>query len=1526
MAIDTIINEALLKDLYSMYSELEKEVMETVAKQALKNATSTTAQDKMMELDALKKSLYKMITTPTELAKTKVAKGILSAYKAGINSAEKDTHNITTAMVDLDIPMNMQIMVLSSNNLLTNAKTQVLRNVEDKYKEIQSQASAGVLAGVDTRITATQKMLNNYAKAGITSFTDVSGRQWNLASYAEMCARTNTAHAALEGHIQRAQELGYDLMKVSRIGTTCPICAQWQGLVLSISGKTQGYKTIDEARSAGLFHPNCRHTMTSWIPELDGEGEKELNEVTPEDKSQVRNKLQERQRANERSIRFWKRRLSAAITPTDKAEALKKVHQWQAYQAKFCADNSLIRLYYREGNKVGKAELAKDYQLAKHLPKYVPGKTIAKTWKELESLSTPELEATYGGYFGSVPAGLSKSNMKIHIHAYEANGTMPTVKVAGPKVPKVKAPVVPVTVPQPTPTPVVVTPVKEKTLDEKINSLNVGDMKKYNNDIVFYKQSIDGISDDVSKDSFEHGLQQMIKQYGNASEGLSAQKALELFNAKFNSTTSVEGPVTAEEWQKMNTVEKLAGKLYSSGKEKFKETFAQYKPKLDMLYDEDTIKAWLLEMNQVELDVSSAGLTDDEFKGMLLGIKNAKLYGKAKQAEIKAINDEVYSLDASDMLNYMNQVDLKTSMIDSSGIDDYDDLKEYVKKQKEFLSGGNTGIYSKADWKIKTLALKKAVMYGEAKIAQLEQGSAKVLTLDEEVASLDVYPKQKYDDALEAKIYEVDNTYNTFEELNDAISQFEGLANMYGSLDKASGIEKAKILANMQAVEYAKAKKQKLGLDVDYELLHLSTYAKSEYDSQLASAEEDISNAMTEAEIDGMIASAKGFIAGYPPFAQANETQQAIILAGTKSIESAELKKKLLGNMQPIAKQAPAQVVKAHSSADKASAVKMYDKIANMDEDTESGYDSAMSSSLISQAPVSNVVTIDEAQQLIESAKFFTNKKGSPFKEIDDGWNLAFDQYIWELELKVIEFSKAGQKATPPSIASTTLTPAKMAKLTANEQKLLDLATLNEEISNISNNGVKIEYLIASKDSNNQKMQALNNLADADELKKALTKSIKYWSTGTSDKAKGQTLAYKKTLSGVDKKIKSLEAKKVLELHDKEYIEKAYADKVVAKQKALSPKTKAEELKTLHDIILGEAQSMSKDVLIDEYILTTEAIDELTFDKDVEKVKKKVEKNKKIQAQITTQQAKAIATKSNAVPTITNDLIAKADVPALVKEFTKGMVKLNGKEGREFNKRFTEKMVDDIIASGGFRVEDEFRHFKDALKKDKPDLSKLHSELRSALTMLRNNPDLDYLYAAFDYTYGSGPYNNYLRGINRHQSTQHPGTGSTEPSDEYTYGQKWAPKFKKFFDNVAPITETVYLKRLADENAVAGILGLSKNTSQYDAMKALEGAAKYPGQTVFSDKGFMSAGTYVEAAWSGNVAFSIKANIGTKLLYGESFSNYQQGSELEMLLNADQKMRLITVLKRGDPGFGQALLDMGYGSGKDYLVICETIP
>lgn len=92
-----------------------------------------------------------------------------------------------------------------------------------------------------------------------------------MATYCEMLTRTSTAQIYHQGKSNEYLAHGEDLVLVTHHVPTCKKCAPWGGKVLSLTGETPGYPTMDDARAAGLFHPNCRHTYSLFQEGIDDE-------------------------------------------------------------------------------------------------------------------------------------------------------------------------------------------------------------------------------------------------------------------------------------------------------------------------------------------------------------------------------------------------------------------------------------------------------------------------------------------------------------------------------------------------------------------------------------------------------------------------------------------------------------------------------------------------------------------------------------------------------------------------------------------------------------------------------------------------------------------------------------------------------------------------------------------------------------------------------------------------------------------------------------------------------------------------------------------------------------------------------------------------------------------------------------------------------------------------------------------------------------------------------------------------------
>ncbi|MEU3098517.1 phage minor capsid protein [Streptomyces sp. NPDC006967] len=235
----------------------------------------------------------------------------------------------------------------------------MLRQSMDVYRDVIGRAAAAPVLGAQTRRQAAQAAFDDFAARGVRGFVDNSGRSWELRTYAEMAMRSATARAAVEAHSDRLGAAGVELVIVSQAPEECEKCRPWERKVLSRTGgpgrrgvqvehatedgemvTVEVAGSLDEARSAGLMHPNCRHTVSAYLPGVSRIPEAQPARGTYEDS--------QKQRYLERQVRKWKRLEGAAM---DEATAKVRRARVRAYQARIrelVKETGLPRKSHRE--------------------------------------------------------------------------------------------------------------------------------------------------------------------------------------------------------------------------------------------------------------------------------------------------------------------------------------------------------------------------------------------------------------------------------------------------------------------------------------------------------------------------------------------------------------------------------------------------------------------------------------------------------------------------------------------------------------------------------------------------------------------------------------------------------------------------------------------------------------------------------------------------------------------------------------------------------------------------------------------------------------------------------------------------------------------------------------------------------------------------------------------------------------------------------------------------------------------------
>ena len=275
------------------------------------------------------------------------------------------------AIVDQLVASLMGEITDATITALATVQSALIGRVEpDVYRRVGMEQ----VAYQQARGTGTYKMLPGFVEAlrreGVTAFVDKAGRHWSLHTYCAMVSRTTSRQAEVLAVLTADPE--QDLYRISVNGTTCGICAPYEGRVYSKSGTDPDYPPLaaafgkqdpngpDTLANTWLnLHPNCLHSLQVYTEV--GRSEEEIQKikdfsnpaknpfsVDPRTEKQIkayRAKEAARRRWLE-SYRAWERYRMTVGDPIPKTFAT-----WQKHKA---ADDEKYKNWqrlYREANR-----------------------------------------------------------------------------------------------------------------------------------------------------------------------------------------------------------------------------------------------------------------------------------------------------------------------------------------------------------------------------------------------------------------------------------------------------------------------------------------------------------------------------------------------------------------------------------------------------------------------------------------------------------------------------------------------------------------------------------------------------------------------------------------------------------------------------------------------------------------------------------------------------------------------------------------------------------------------------------------------------------------------------------------------------------------------------------------------------------------------------------------------------------------------------------------------------------------------
>lgn len=279
-------NEKELEKLISIYLRAETAIINEIGRlrsQGLVDYHAVAALERVqailrkMESDSweyvprmIEREFYVRVPEARRIEGETVQKHAAGYANAAVLTGEQHAivDNLVAALMGEIADASMTVMATLQSALIGRVEPDVYRRVGLEQVAAQQAVGRGVNASVPAFVQALRR-------EGIRAFTDKAGRDWSLHTYCTMVSRTTSRQAEVLAVLTADQE--HDLYMISSHGTTCALCAPYEGRVYSRSGTDPDFPPLaaafgkmdpagpDTLANTWLnIHPNCLHVLVPW--------------------------------------------------------------------------------------------------------------------------------------------------------------------------------------------------------------------------------------------------------------------------------------------------------------------------------------------------------------------------------------------------------------------------------------------------------------------------------------------------------------------------------------------------------------------------------------------------------------------------------------------------------------------------------------------------------------------------------------------------------------------------------------------------------------------------------------------------------------------------------------------------------------------------------------------------------------------------------------------------------------------------------------------------------------------------------------------------------------------------------------------------------------------------------------------------------------------------------------------------------------------------------------------------------------
>lgn len=354
------VGEELVVLFAELQTTIETDIARRIAKAKYDTATVLWQKEKLEEVREFHKFLEKSLREAMWKAEPELKKSLKNLVKISIAA---DNRIIKEALGEVAVKAGALNAILNAgyaqtkrslknfcNSMGNVAVGELSKHLDLAYMQVKS--------GAFSAEQAIGQAVSSLAREGIRAIEYRSKAPRSLVPSITIEAGVRRAvisginRTSCEVSLQRAEEVGTDLVKTTEHLGARPEHAVWQGRVFSLSGSSDKYPDFYEETGygdvEGLGGANCRHSFYPYFEEYEGKEEYEAK-IGDSKRNEKTYEAEQEQRYNERKIREWKRRAEVMEGGGQRnVREKEKVREWQWRQRELLLKNKLARQYWRE--------------------------------------------------------------------------------------------------------------------------------------------------------------------------------------------------------------------------------------------------------------------------------------------------------------------------------------------------------------------------------------------------------------------------------------------------------------------------------------------------------------------------------------------------------------------------------------------------------------------------------------------------------------------------------------------------------------------------------------------------------------------------------------------------------------------------------------------------------------------------------------------------------------------------------------------------------------------------------------------------------------------------------------------------------------------------------------------------------------------------------------------------------------------------------------------------------------------------